>query len=162
MKKKSQIKFGETFGVIIVVYLLLMFGLIWYNNHNTDEIHKMQKEDQIKRALEKYYYVANSNLLRLSQKGDIDEEFDLISLRAFSNFSNQEPGKELVRKQLVESTITISLYDKAFNSIENITIYNKTPSQKIEDKESFRTLLPVTDPINKTTYIGILSVTVYN
>jgi hypothetical protein len=138
-----------------------MFGLIWYNNHSSKELNEISKEDQIDRAFEKYNYIVNSNLLRTSQQGDIDEEFDLVSLRAFSNFSKNEPGKELVRKQLTESTILVQIFDFKFNSIENITLYNKTPSE-IEDWEQFRTLIPIKDPVSKKTYIGLILVKVYN
>lgn len=160
MKKKAQIKFGETFGVIIIVYLIIMVGMIWYNNINIKTINEMNQNNQKDMAFEKYYYITNSQFLHISQQGDVDQEFDLTSLKIFANYSKTPQGEEYIRKQLGESTITIELLNKNLNSKQNLTIYNKTPA-KTTNKEQFKTLIPVIDPINKTTDIAILTVIVY-
>lgn len=159
-RRKGQIKFGETFGIIILVYIIVMVGMMWYNNINTKDINEMLQDDRRDRSFEKYYYIVNSNLLHKSEAGDIDEELDLVSLRIFSNFSNST-GKEFIRKQLGESTILIEIRDFCYNSIENITLYNNTPNGTL-NVEKFKTLIPVISPINQTTYLGVLSVIVYD
>jgi hypothetical protein len=85
--KKSQVKFGETIGIIIIVYIIVVLGFVWYNNTNTKSINEMFENDQRDRAFERYHFVMNLDLLHKSQRGFVDSEFDLNSLRAFSNFS---------------------------------------------------------------------------
>ena len=160
-RKKAQIKFGETFGIIIIVYIVVMVGMVWYNTSSGKEIREMNEENKVDRAFEKYYYVVNSNMLHLSQHGDIDEEFDLVSLRVFENYSDSEPAREMVRQQLGEALVTLDVYDNEFNLIENFTVYNRTP-EEYKNREAFRTLIPVVDPIEKRTRIGMLYVYVFD
>lgn len=160
-KKKAQIKFGETFGIIILVYILIVAGMVWYNKVATNNIAEMQEQDNKDKAFEKYYYIVNSDLLHKSELGDVDEEFDLTSLKIFSEYSSQSENKEYIRRQIGESTVLVEIVDKDFNSIENITLYNKTPKE-ILGGEGFKTLIPVVDPINDVTHIGKLTVIVYS
>jgi len=159
-KKNAQIKFGETFGVIILVYIIVMVGMIWYNNINTKDIAQMNEKNQRDRAFEKYYYVINSDMLHVSEQGDVDPEFSLTSFRVFSNYTKNE-GKEHIRQQLGESIIVLEIVDKDFVSQENLTVYNNTPKD-FKNRESFKTLIPVMDKINKKTSIGILTVYTYS
>lgn len=160
-KKKAQIKFGETFGIIILVYILIVAGMIWYNKVASNNIAEIQEKDNRDKAFEKYYYVINSDMLHKSQLGVTDEEFDLSSLKIFYEYSRSDENKEHIRKQIGESTILVEIVDKDFNGIENLTLYNKTPTE-IKTKESFKTLIPIEDPIEDVTYIGKLTVIVYD
>lgn len=156
---KGQIKFGETFGIIIIVYIILMVGLIWYNNVNSNNLKEMNDENKMDMAFEKYHYIVNSNLLHLSEQGDIDEEFDITSLRVFEGYSKNDVSKEIVRKQLGYSLVQVELLDMGYNPIENITIYNNT-LKDYSNIENFRTLIPISD--NKKVHVGILTVSVYS
>ncbi len=172
-KKKSQVKFGETFGIIIIVYIVIVMGMVWYNKINTNDINEMTQKDNLQKAFEKYNYMVNSDLLHLSQQGDVDEEFDLQAIKTFEEYSNSTQGKEIVRRQLGESTITIKIMSKdptthEFQDEEEFLIYNNTPNKNkkigngVFEKNKFRTLIPVVDSIEKKTKLGLLEVTVYN
>ena len=160
-RKKSQIKFGETFAIIILVYILIVAGMVWYNNSNSKKISLMQEEDKKDKAFEKYYYIVNSDLLHKSEQGDVDEEFDLISLRVFSTYTVNDVNNEHIRKQIGESTVKLEIVNRDFESVENFTLYYKTPN-KINGQEGFKTLIPVYDSVNKETYIGKLTVITYS
>lgn len=164
MNKKSQIKFGETFAIIILVYIILVIGMVWYNNINTNSIKEMQENDLRDRSFEKYFYIVNSELLHVTSQGDVDEEFDLTSLEIFSNYSKS--NREFIRKQLGEATVIVELYDKDFESIKNITLYDlryeNSNNKNRKNEERFKTLIPVKDTIKKETNIGILNVIIYN
>jgi hypothetical protein len=166
VKKKGQVKFGETFGIIFIVYIIVIIGIIWYNNINTSAIQELSDDSQRDRAFEKYHFIMNSNLLHKSQLGDVDEDFDLYSLKSFRNYSKGN-GTEAVRSQLGESTILVELYDKELAKLPEspILLYNNTIKPKDGTKkkiETFRSLIPIQDTINKETYIGILVVKTYN
>ena len=170
MNKKSQIKFGESIGIIFIVYIILMVGLIWYNGINNKDLKDLQENDKRDRAFEKYEYIVNLDLLHKSQRGSVDEEFNSISLKVFLNFSETEIGKKYLEKRLGESTIIIHVYNQSsFNNInetnmqETIVLYNKTPANRKEiiKKDNFRTLIPIQDPITKQNNVGLLILTDY-
>ena len=161
LSNKAQIKFGETIGVIIIVYIVIMSGLIWYNKINTGDLNDIKNKDNLEKSFEKYYYLNNLNLIHVSQRGYIDEEFDLISLITLSNFSKTKQGKEYLRKQLGNALITLKIYnfsmDNQINSTnyeQLIILYNNTPIiknnlgnkiSKIISTDNYRTLIPIID-----------------
>lgn len=169
--KKAQVKFGETLAVIIVVYLMILVGSIWYNNINQRDLEKIFQDDQVNRAFEKYYFISNLDLLRVSQRGKLDATFDYHSLKTFYNFSKSDQGKEFIRTNLGEATIQLYLYnssifdskndiDEKINSFENFTLYNYSLQQR-SNKEIFWSVIPVKDPLirgGSNTYLGVLRV----
>lgn len=165
MKKKGQVKFGETFGIIFLVYIIIMVGMIWYNNVNTNTIEKLNDEAQRARASEKFFFIQNSNLLHKSELGDVDEDYDYYSLISFQEYSKGD-SKEYIRKQLGESTIVVELYNKDLDEVrEPIVLYNNTVESKDGTRkkiETFRSLIPVKDSIKKETNMGVLIVKIYN
>jgi hypothetical protein len=173
MKKKAQVKFGETFGVIIIVYFVIVAGFAWYNKENSKSIEELIEDDKFERSFEIYYFVVNNDLIRVSQRGVIDDELDLNGLRAFEKFSQNTENQEFLRRQLGESTVTISIFD--YNTIQNshlddvdfkhykgghIILYNNTP-EGISDVEIFRTLIPVRNEAENRIDMGLLEVKVY-
>jgi len=157
MNKKGQVKFGETIGIIFIVYIVLVMGFVWYNNSNSKDIQKQIEEDRMNQAFEKYNYVVKLNLIHRSELGYIDEEFDLSSIKAMGLYSATGEGKEYFRERLSNSLVTIRLYDLDKRSIENVTLYNQTPDKK-HHAQNFRTIVPVIDGVSKNKYMGILEV----
>ena len=163
--KKSQIKFGESIGVIIIVYIIIMVGLIWYNNINSKDLNELHKKDLNARAFERYQFIVNLNLIHTSQKGNIDEDFDLISLKTMHNFTNTKYGKLFFSNQLGYSLIEVDIYNNSvFDNIqtdnyqEKIILYNNTPNRnsQIHSVQTYRTLIPIRDNINKINLIGVI------
>ena len=181
MNKTGQIKFGETIGVIIIIYFIVTFGLIWYNSINTDSIKELSDKDKQNRAFEKYYFIVNSNLVHISQRGYIDKEFDLYSLKTMQEYSKTKEGKLYLDNYLGNSKIQVLVFDKNFQNsnvdinsptkhfdsnnipIKNLLIlYDNKPSNNINTiKQTHKTLIPIRDEVSKTTYLGILEVINY-
>ncbi len=165
---KSQVKFGETFGIIIIVYILVVAGFSWYNKENSKDIAEILQNEKIEKAYEIYHYIVNLDLLHVSERGIVDDELDLHSLYAFSNFS-KDKGKEFLRRQLAESTVNISLYnystvqDESFIPYDIITLYdNQIDSALTIDREVFRTLVPVVNHLEGSVDLGVIEITVYD
>lgn len=162
MKKRSQVKFGETIGIIVIVYLIIMVGLVWYNNVNKKSVQELYAKDQESRAFEKYFFVVNSDILHVSERGIISAEFDLHSMVAFSEFAQTEEGQEYLESRLGDGVIQLQIYydhqDLTPLNQDPIFLYNKTPKQEIRAIQSFKTIIPVVDTLKKKTYLGILDV----
>lgn len=162
--KKSQVKFGETLAVIIVVYLIILVGSVWYNNINTKDLNKLHEDNQLNLAFEKYHFITNLDFIRISNRGKLDENFDYYSLKTFEDFAKNQ-GQEFIRKNLGEAYIHLYLYNQSLfkdndvKSFENFTLYNNSLGQNTQ-KEVFWGVIPIKNPINRdgTTYFGILRV----
>ena len=162
MKKKAQVKFGETIGIIIIVYIVLMLGLLWYNDVNADSLDELYKGDQKSRGFEKYYYITNNHMLREAQQGSIDEEFNLESIHAMNIYSKSKNGNDYLYKFLGYSNVSIKYYDANLENPQVIEIYSNVPdSSNINDEEIFRTLIPIVDKSNNTVLIGVLELINY-
>ena len=97
--KSAQVKFGETIGVIFIVYLVIVVGFIWYNNSNSKAITEMIEKQDKQGAFERYDYILKLNLIHKSELGYIDKEFDKTSLDAMANYSQSVTGKEFFRRK---------------------------------------------------------------
>lgn len=163
--KKSQIKFAETIGVIIIVYIILMIGLIWYNNVNTKQLNQINQINNQDLAFEKYYYIVNADFLHFSQKNDIDEEFDLVALESIYDYS-ENLGEKFLYSKLKNSLIKVKIYENIgydLTFIKEIVLYNKSIKKtNLKSIQNFNTLIPIIDSINQKTLIGFLEVKVYN
>ena len=164
MRKKAQIKFGESIGVIIIVYFVIFTGLIWYNNINTKNLNELYEKDQKNRAFEKYYFLINSNLIHVSQRGYVDKEFDIYSLKALEEFNKNPKNKDYLDSYLGNSKVEITIYEKELQNPQTLIIYDNSPTNtnlRI-NSEIFRTLIPIKDTVNGPVYLGILELTKYN
>jgi len=159
----AQVKFGETIGIIFIVYIVLVVGFVWYNNYNSKYIDEQIEKQTKDRAFEKFNYLMKLNLIHKSELGYLNQEFDRTSLIAMSNYSNSGDGKEFFRQHLGDSLVVFYLYDIEMNSVENITVYNNTVDLSREFKvNNYLTVLPIYDGINKTSYIGIVIISDYS
>jgi hypothetical protein len=162
--RKAQVKFGETIGVIFIVYLVIVLGFVWYNSSNSKAIAEQLEKQQNEQAFEKYDYILKLNLLHKSELGYIDQEFDKTSIESMANYTLLDFGKEHFRKRLGTSRVDFYLYDINMNSISNITVYNNTPvsddpfNNRRFKQTSYRTLVPVYDGVGKTSYVGVLEI----
>jgi hypothetical protein len=169
--KKSQIKFGETIGIIIIVYFILMAGLIFYNNYNNKALKELRDKQAIDFSYNSYQYLNNLNLIHSSVSGVISVDYSYYGLKTLSNFSKTKEGNDYLFQTLKFSTIKIYLYklNKSsllynFNkSFENFTIYNRTPpnGKNILFVNKFRTLITIDDQVNKEKYLGKMELTNY-
>ncbi len=167
MKKKGQVKFGESIGIIIIVFFVIMSSLIWYDKINSNSLNEISQDDQFNRAFEKYYYLKELDLIHVSQRGIVDKKLDLNALLVFSNYSKTPIGKEYLLTRLGYSTIQIFIYNSSGlgenSPYLNITLYNNTPKKnrrKIREPIIFITYFPVTNNDKKTEF-GKLKVKSY-
>ena len=162
MSNKAQIKFGETIGVIIVVYIVIMVGLVWYNNVNMNDLSKLYEEDRKNLAFDKYYFIVNHHLLRQSEIGFIDERFDVVSLKNMEYYS-MTTGREYMNSNLGFANISVVILaqDNLIERVDEITLYENYPERsRIQSQETFRTLIPIRDETLGITQVGVLEVRV--
>lgn len=176
MIKKAQIKFGETFAIIFIVFLIVMIGGLWYNNIMTSEVQDMREEQQREEALIMFSYMTNDPFVRDTRMGYVEGKMNLDSIEAFHNFSNSEEGVDYLRPRIGEGIATIEVYNRStlhevdgdVVAQEQYTLYNYTsPSTQdvmlsggLVNWESFTTFVQVYDPNKEETNIARLNVRV--
>lgn len=168
--RRAQVKFGETIGIIIIVYLVLVVGLGFWNNSNNKDIEELVEQDKEAKAFDKYFYIINSPMLRVSERGNIDNEFDLLSIKTFGEFSKTPEGAEFLRRQLGEAKITLEYYPSSnfvpttsfpSSTPNSITLYeNFDGNTEFDNTQIFRSVIPIYNSEDNLFYIGILEVEV--
>lgn len=172
MNRKAQVKFGETVGILFVVYLVLVFGIMWYNNKNSDDLRELYLQDAQDRSLEKYYFIIYSDLLRTTEEGYEKNSFDLLSMKTFANYSKTQEGKEYLQGRLGEAEITLTLYEGnsvwqgGGESYDELVLYNNSPefrsNSQILRQQVFTSIIPIKDVTTNSeeVLVGIMRVEV--
>ncbi len=178
--KKAQVKFGETIGILFIVYLILMVGLTWYNSINEDDIKELIEEQNEVKANQMYEFVLNSNFIRKSQGSESENLMDMYSLQAFYDYSQSLEGEDFLRKRLGEGIIKIYFYQLDHTNDDDLIIYDldtTNPPGKQDDAiilynftrigeepknfNIIRSTYPVEETLSGEIFIGVLEVNSY-
>ena len=164
MRNKSQIKFGETFGILIIMYFVIIFGIKFYESYLKDNIEEIKEEDRKLRENEKFTYFSKLNYLKYSVSGINKYGFDLYSLEAYKNYT--DIYEDDVEEKLGYANATIYIIDinnSNYNLSVNRTInlYENTLDD-FKSKIIYREIHPIRDMINERNYLGILQVDFYS
>ena len=173
MGKKAQVKFGETFAIMIVVYFAFIFGAQFYIGSLESSFEESFLQTQDTQALERLDFALNYGPFLNSEQNSKTLEFNKLNIEAFANID--ERTKQTIFKN---SEITLTIYTSGFDEIfqvneiknidEIISIYNN--SQSFYDESNTFTgkriiphssIVTVYDPKEKVSQIGILTVKSY-
>ena len=170
--KFSQIKFGETFAIMIIVFFAFIFGAQFYVSSLESSFQESQIQRQDTQALERLQFTLNYQPFLKSTSNVQERIFNELFIEAFKELDNTTKNR-IFR----ESEITITLYDTQFNStsqrIEFVPAVDRTRVIHNNTQRFFNsdgnpvegiTILPhvavinVYDPVSRTTRVGILRV----
>jgi len=168
--KKAQIKMGETMAILLVFFILLGLGLIFYGAVQQTSIKESGREafqrESVKIALKTTFLPE----LQCSKKNFATENcMDLYKLAALSSVIN--PGSPnydpdlflFYQRDFGDSVITVQ---EIFPSLgETYTLYKNEPPN-IEDYDSIPTFIPIsirnpTKSLGSQYVFGVLNVTVF-
>jgi hypothetical protein len=122
-RKKAQVKFGETIGVLFIVYFLIMIGLVWYNSSNSSDLKELSQKKVEAEVFQKQTFLLHSSLLKSSNFNEKENYVDEITLKAFYNFSKTENGTEFLKDKLGNALVTIQIF--SYDEIKNINDINQ-------------------------------------
>ena len=166
--RSSQIKFGETFAIMVVVIVMIMIGLSWYNSKSQESISELKEENQKRLSIERFSYIVNNAFLHENIKGQVKTTLDYHNIMALKlHIEHDIQAKDNFRKIMGEGKITIKILKKgdlfedgitfdasyftnfqAHNPAQHegilIEFYKEEIPQGVDyDIHSFRTLLPI-------------------
>jgi hypothetical protein len=128
MNKKSQIKMTETIGVLVVFFILVLFGMIFYSQYQKSAIKQQQQAAVVKRTVAislKAYYLPE---LRCTKGFDvvIPACIDLYKAKIFEQHTRENHDFYSV----VFGKSDIYVKDIENNSV--ISLYNNTPAEWVK------------------------------
>jgi len=156
--KKAQIKMWTTIAVLIVFFIILMFGFIFYTQIERIGLEKSQREAEARRSIAVAQVVANLPELQCSL-GTVEKGvcFDLYKIKAFENeyanywtyYYNMFGYAEINVKQINLENSEETLYP----------LYNNTGDKN----SSTLGLIPISiyNPVNKEFLFGVVEVKSY-
>ena len=174
--KNAQIKFGETFAVMIVVFFAFIFGAQFYVSSLESSFEESLRERQQTQALERLELALNYDPFLRRSLNNQERIFNLLSIQAFSELDNITKNR-IFR----ESEITVRLYRleyeqtskefsfeefNDFNDNSNILVlHNNTQRFYSNSGQIIATsiiphsaIINVFDPVTREVYTGILEV----
>ncbi len=106
MNTKAQIKMTESFAVLVVFFILLAIGLVFYGSIQRSLIGQQKEENIDKKAVELAQVISNAKEFQCSFDGIVDENcFDLYKLGAFARMIQDQSAFLYYRKLFGTSTI---------------------------------------------------------
>jgi hypothetical protein len=130
MRKRAQLKLGETIAVLVVFFILIMVGLVYYTDFRSKSIEEQRTEDKEMEAIE----IANRMLMLPEVKCSeyqcigCTDAIDLMKLdnMVYDNYGEQNKGFAYKNvKDYFEmfgySTISLTLIYPDYTSIDPLT-----------------------------------------
>lgn len=155
MRKKAQIKLMETVGVLLVFFVLLAIGMIFYGQYQKSEILKQQRELIVSDAISKTIRIMYLSELQCTRnKAPSEGCIDIERLKLFNEtiednmdyYKHIFGNSKIVVRELYPHNRTFAVYEVG------------------RSRNSFSTPIPVTlyDPVRDLNYFGVLNVEIYS
>jgi hypothetical protein len=161
---KSQLKIGESIFVLLIFFILLCIGLIFYAKVQSHISEQDAKEYNAKRAIDMALSVKFMPELQCTVQAT--EEFDcidLLKLKAFAEMVN-DPDKDSYRRYYATVYPNARLYIKQVYApsseilSDNLVLFENIYSSEKEAKGVDIISLPVTiyDPVSDSNTLGFI------
>lgn len=156
--KKAQLKMMETIGVLLVFFVMLIIGLVFWNAHEKSSLAQAALEQQKSRAVEHALFVSFLPEIQCSRGGLPDDNcIDQLKLGAFTILSSEARGSDFYFPLFGFSTIRVVQYYPQMNVY---LLYTRTNEAK---QSKMQTQIPVTlfNPQTREHYFAVLYVDYY-
>jgi cbb3-type cytochrome oxidase subunit 3 len=158
--KKSQIQMMETISVLLIFFVIVFLGLVFYMNYNERQAKKMAEEAEELKRTQVVQIASSLPELQCAEKNILKSAcIDLFKLEAFAS---GDIGKDYYFDYFFYSNVTVM---KIFPSPEpgeqkKWQLYFKDLPKR---KNKMTTYLPIliSDPIKDQRYFGAIVVEVY-
>ena len=158
--KKSQIKMFETIAVLLIFFILVGFGLIFYGRIQASGFQATQEENFELKAIQTAQLVSFLPELQCSSNNIIvDDCFDILKVEALSEFIEQNPNirNEYYYDLFGFSSITI---EQVYPSELSWKVYERTLTGN-KAKSSIKIPVSLYNASSRSYNFGILNIDVY-
>ncbi len=160
--KKSQIKMFETIAVLLIFFVLIGFGLIFYGKIQRQGFQEKQEANFELKAIQTAQLVSFLPELQCSSNNIIvDDCFDILKVEALTEIIEQPSNVKIKNEYYYDlfgfSSITI---EQVYPSVVSWSIYEKT-TEKTKAKSSIKIPVSLYNASSRAYNFGILTVDVY-
>lgn len=124
--KSSQIKFGETFAILIVVFFAFIFGAQFYVSSLEDSFEDSKTQRQDTQSLERLEFVLNYEPFLHSSSNNREKKYNLLYIEAFSNLDTR-----VQNNVFRDSEIILYLYNISFDETSQEVVFNEATIPQI-------------------------------
>jgi hypothetical protein len=164
--KKAQIKTFETIAVLLIFFVLLGFGLIFYSNVMGSSIDDTAEEQFELRAIQTAQLVSFLPELQCTSPTStnivVDDCFDVLKVEALSEILEDPSNQKIKNEYYFDSFGDSNIYiEQVYPSVSKWTIYDrKKPGSK--SKSSIKIPVSLYDATENIYNFGVLNVEVYD
>ena len=160
--KKAQIKMFETIAVLLIFFVLIGFGLIFYSRIQSQGFQAKLDENFELKAIQTAQLVSFLPELQCSSDGIItDDCFDTLKVEALHEIINNSQNKDIKNNYYFDvfgsSEITI---EQIYPVVDSWPIYKKIPDD-YKAKSSVKIPISLYDANLREYGFGILNIDVY-
>lgn len=157
--KKSQARMFETIAVIVVFFMMLAVGFIFYTKLQRSSIQEKIRTDSDTRAMKIARTAINMPELQCNGKTYC---IDTLQIEAFKDALKDPKAKSDYYDTLKSSKITVKKIYPPSSGSQPITIYNREKQDPTASKQSIWMPIALFDPVGGKTHFAILTVDVYD
>ena len=158
--KKSQIKMFETIAVLLIFFVLIGLGLIFYGRIQAGSFQETQEENFELKAIQTAQLVSFLPELQCSSNNIIvDDCFDILKVEALSDYIEQNPN---IRDTYYYDTFGFSsiTIEQIYPFVVSWSIYERT-TERTKAKSSIMIPVSLYNASSRAYNFGILTVAVY-
>ena len=157
--KKSQIKMFETIAVLIIFFVLIGFGLVFYSSIQGQQFQEKQEENFELKAIQTAQLVSFLPEIQCSSDGIITNDcFDILKIEALNYVNTGKIRDEYYFDTFGFSEITI---DQIYPIPVVSWIIYKKPLDSYKTKSSIQIPISLYDASSRKYNFGVLNVAVY-
>lgn len=156
MRKKAQIKMTETISILVIFFILLLFGLVFYAQFQKSALLKQKQQSIEKQAISLSLRVNYLQELRCEETVKTGTCIDLQKIKALKKIINTEQDNGFYSNLFASADI---YFEDLINNI-NYNIYNSSFAN-FTKRTRVRTPVLLRDVIADKDYFGVLYVDLY-
>lgn len=164
--KKAQIKMFETIAVLLIFFVLVGFGLIFYANVMRGSVEDTAEEQFELKAIQTAQLVSFLPEIQCTSPTSsnivVDDCFDTLKLEALADILNDPSNQRIKNEYYFDSLGYSKVYiEQVYPSISEWIIYERTKTNT-RSNSSVRVPVSLYDTITNSYNFGILNVEVYD
>jgi hypothetical protein len=151
--KKSQIKMMETTGVLMVFFIILVIGLVFYANLRMGGVKEQIGEYREQRLIENMQKLLFLPELQCSRQGvEVYTCVDLLKIKALSKVMNVSSNKIYYSDELGNSLVTVQ---EIYPGNNTYILYDRLGNGSLSSS-----FIPISlwDPLTDSFHMGLLTV----
>jgi len=164
--KKAQIKMFETIAVLIIFFVLIGFGLIFYSRVASTSISEAGEEQFELKAIQTAQLVSFLPELQCTSSTSanivVDDCFDVLKVEALTEVLNNPANQAIKNEHYFDGFGYSKIHiEKVYPSVSEWTVYER---KKTDTRSNSSIKFPVSlyDAVSNSYGFGILTVEVYD